>query len=66
MTSILDAYHQCWMQCGPAKGTELRKRARGQHVATIEAGSCILRQLLHVMEAELKKRSVWTATSNPS
>eukprot|EP00959_Pyramimonas_sp_CCMP1952_P067897 1417078-Pyramimonas_sp.AAC.1 len=36
-----------------ANCTELRIRARGQHATTIEAGNGRLRNLLHVMEAEL-------------
>eukprot|EP00959_Pyramimonas_sp_CCMP1952_P315571 6604750-Pyramimonas_sp.AAC.1 len=36
-----------------AEGTELRIRPRGQRATTIEARSCILRHLLHVMETEL-------------
>eukprot|EP00959_Pyramimonas_sp_CCMP1952_P392971 8234350-Pyramimonas_sp.AAC.1 len=39
----------------PAKDTELRIRARGQHAITIEAGSGILRHLLRVVEAKLNR-----------
>eukprot|EP00959_Pyramimonas_sp_CCMP1952_P282637 5907648-Pyramimonas_sp.AAC.1 len=35
-----------------ARGTELRILARGQRATTIEARNCILRHLLHVMEAK--------------
>ena len=38
-----------------SEGAELRTRARGQHAATIEARSGVLRRALHVMEEELKK-----------
>eukprot|EP00959_Pyramimonas_sp_CCMP1952_P122345 2557652-Pyramimonas_sp.AAC.1 len=80
LTSILHAYHQCWIQFGLAKvlhsdgggalnndaakavlkskGTELRMRARGQRVTTIEARSGILRHLLHVVETELNRLGI--------
>eukprot|EP00959_Pyramimonas_sp_CCMP1952_P292218 6111506-Pyramimonas_sp.AAC.1 len=38
----------------PAKGTELRARARGQRAATIEARNGILRHLLRAAEIEFK------------
>eukprot|EP00959_Pyramimonas_sp_CCMP1952_P233455 4879044-Pyramimonas_sp.AAC.1 len=41
-----------------ATGTELRKRARGQHAATIEARNGILRHLLRAMEAELNRLDI--------
>eukprot|EP00959_Pyramimonas_sp_CCMP1952_P009733 203089-Pyramimonas_sp.AAC.1 len=41
-----------------AKGTELRMRARGQRATTIEARNGILRQLLHVMEAEVNSLDI--------
>eukprot|EP00959_Pyramimonas_sp_CCMP1952_P110220 2306014-Pyramimonas_sp.AAC.1 len=40
-----------------ANGTELI-RARGQHATTIEARNGVLRNLLHVMEAELNRLDI--------
>eukprot|EP00959_Pyramimonas_sp_CCMP1952_P411337 8619430-Pyramimonas_sp.AAC.1 len=48
-----------------ANGTELRIRARGQRIMTIEARSGILRHLLHVMEAELNRLDIPLVFTRP-